>query len=268
MNQAARYVTLPILLLMFLSSCDNTIEGCTDPNSPNYNPNAEKSDGSCDYPSNTKKTVCFYFTDSDNSTCGSFGIGLLDQVKATNPTNTYFISVHPNSPDSLFAPEGIDVAGAFGIAGFPDFGVGDQANLLTQTAILNAISSESSESPQGGISIDYSTTVDSIIVVIYGKFFVSDISSYFATAYVVESNIICAQVGLSGSYSHQHVLRASSGSSGIGQLVNTQAVNASTSFKIRTGIFRKPEWNLSNVTLLGVLWRQNGADFEYVNAGD
>lgn len=268
MNKKAIYVFLPILIVMMLSSCDDSVKGCTDPNSSNYNPNAEKSDGSCAYPSQTKKNVCFFFTDSDNNTCGSFGINLLDQVKATNPANTYFISVHPNGSDTLFAAPGIDIASAFQVSGFPDFGVGDQSSLLTQNAINNAIDAEALETAQGGIEVNYTTTIDSIIVTMYGKFYTSDTSTYFATSYIVESNIISPQVGASASYNHQHVLRAASGTSGMGVQINTLPILNGESFKIRHGIYRDPSWNMANITVVAVLWRLNGTDFEYINAGD
>ncbi len=257
-----------IFLIIINFSCDTAVEGCTDPNSPNYNPNATKSDGNCAYPSQNKKVVCFYFNDSDNNTCGTFGLNLLEQVKATNPANTYFITAHPNGTDTLFSPASIDIATADSVTGFPDFGVGEESALLTQSAILNAISNEAAETANGGISVDFSTTTDSIIVTLYGKFYVEDPSSYFAVAYVVENNIISPQVGASGSHSHKHVLRASSGPSGIGDQINTLPVTSSTSFKIRRGIYRNPVWNISNITVIAVLWRQNGSDFEYVNAGD
>jgi hypothetical protein len=268
MKQQIQYGTLAILITLFFGSCKPDVEGCTDPNSSNYNPDAVKSDGSCAYPSQSKKVICFFFTDSDNNTCGSFGINLLDQVKATNPANTYFISAHPNGTDVLFTPCAIDIAAADTVAGFPDFGVGEQSSLLTQSAILNAIATESTESAQGGVSVDYSTTADSIIVVIYGKFYTNDASSYFTTAYIIENNIISPQVGASGTYNHQHVLRGCSGPSGIGDLVNTQPISTSTSFKIRRGVYRNPAWNIANITVLAALWRQNGSDFEYINAGD
>lgn len=258
---------IPAIVLIFMGGCDEAKKGCTDPNSINYDPSAETS-GNCNYPSDTKKVVCFYFNDSDNSTCGSFGINLLDLVKATNPPNTFFITVHPNGTDTLFSPASIDIASAFNVSGFPDFGVGEDNNLLTQTAINNAIANESTESPQAGIDVDYSAVGDSLIITMYGKFFVADPATYFAAAYVVESNIISPQIGLSGSYSHQHVLRASAGTSGMGVQINTLPVTESTSFKIRRGIYIQPYWNLSNIEVIGTIWRQNGTDFEYINAGD
>ena len=268
MRKLLPYISFSVITAISISSCKEEVKGCTDPNSASYNPLAEKSDGSCVYPSSTKKAVCFFFTDSDNNTCGSFGIDLLDQVKATNPVNTYFISVHPNATDTLFAAAGIDVAAAFSVMGFPDFGVGDQAGLLTQTAILNAIASETAETPQGSVDASYTTTTDSIIVTLYGKFFTFDTCDYFVTAYVIEDDIVANQTGNSATYHHKHVLRAASGASGIGDQVNSAPVGSHTSFKIRSGIYRNPAWNMGNVTVLGVLWRQNGTDFEYINAGN
>lgn len=261
-------LTGAILISFFTGSCSNEVEGCTDPNSPNYNPEATKSNGDCAYPSQTKKVVCFYFNDSDNSTCGSFGLNLLDQVEATNPGNTYFITAHPNGTDTLFSPCSIDIATADSVAGFPDFGVGEQSGLLTQSAILNAISVESAETAQGGISVDFNVATDSIHITIYGKFYTNDASTYFAAAYVFENNIISPQTGASGSYNHKHVLRAASGPSGIGDQINTLPVSNSTSFKLQRSVVRNPIWNVANVSVVAVLWRENSGDFEYINAGD
>src|SRR5690349_375398 len=100
MKRQIPYILFCLGLLVY--SCSGGKEGCTDPTSISYDPEAEVSDGSCQYPDEVKKVVCFFFTDSDNNTCGTFGIDLLDQVKATGPTNTFFISVHPQSTDTLF----------------------------------------------------------------------------------------------------------------------------------------------------------------------
>jgi hypothetical protein len=267
-RQVLFFVTGAILISIVLGSCNTDVEGCTDPNGPNYNPDATVSNGDCGYPSQDKKVVCFYFNDSDNNTCGSFGLNLLDQVEATNPPNTYFITAHPNGTDVLFCPAGIDIATADSVGGFPDFGVGEQSGLLTQSAILNAITAEASETAQGGINVDYTITADSIVVTIYGKFYTNDPSTYFAVAYIFENNVVSPQVGASGSYNHKHVLRAASGPSGLGDQVNTLPISTTSSFKIRRGIYRNPIWNTSNILVVAVLWRQNGSDFEYINAGD
>lgn len=265
MKKASSYIIITLLTGLIGMGCDNSKKGCTDPNSSSYDPQAETNNGSCSYPSETKKAVCFFFTDSDNSTCGTFGIDLLDQVKATNPANTYFISVHPNGTDSLFCPQGIDVASSFSVSGFPDFGVGEQASLLTQTDITTAIQSEVGETALANMDISSVVQGDSLIVTMYGRFFTSDTSKFFAAAYLVEDNVTSFQAG-KGSYSHQHVLRASTGSSGVGTQVNELPISFDESFKVRQGIYIQSNWNMSNTNIVGVIWKKNGADFEFINA--
>jgi len=55
-----RLLLIPVTLVAF-ASCDEKKEGCTDPISINYDPDAEKDDGSCEYAGTggTKELVFF-----------------------------------------------------------------------------------------------------------------------------------------------------------------------------------------------------------------
>jgi hypothetical protein len=57
-------ITIFSILLCF-SACKKKIKGCTDPNALNYNPDAEESDGNCQYPVDTN--ILFNVTDNGST---------------------------------------------------------------------------------------------------------------------------------------------------------------------------------------------------------
>jgi len=60
-------VTLSLVsALVCLTACKKKIKGCTDPNALNYNPEAEESDGNCQYATDT--TILFSVTDNGSTT--------------------------------------------------------------------------------------------------------------------------------------------------------------------------------------------------------
>jgi hypothetical protein len=51
MNHYIKTFSLLLTFLIFTNSCDNSIPGCIDPDSDNYNELADTDDGSCEYSS-------------------------------------------------------------------------------------------------------------------------------------------------------------------------------------------------------------------------
>jgi hypothetical protein len=54
-----------VTALLCFTACKKKIKGCTDPNALNYNPDAEESDGNCQYPVDT--TILFNVSDNGSS---------------------------------------------------------------------------------------------------------------------------------------------------------------------------------------------------------
>jgi|GEM_PF-898554 len=257
------------LVFFLLVSCDNRRQGCTDPNSPNYDPTAEADDGECIYPTANKKVALFFFNDSENNSSGQYGVPLFAQAISDNGSNVIPVALHPSSSDPLFSGAAVNIASAYGVLGYPDFGVGSQANLVTINAINSAINQSLGQAPNGNVEANFSVFGDSIKVTLYGKFFGPDSADYFASAYLLEDNINVPQAGITDpSYRHNHVLRDATGSSGIGDLVASETVTGSTSFKKEYSIYVQPGWNTGNMKVVAVLWRQTPSGFEFVNVND
>lgn len=258
-----------IFLMVTLAACDNRRRGCTDPNSANYDPMAESDDGSCDYPSGTKKVALFYFGDSQSSSCGTYGIPLFSQAISANGSNVVPIAVYPSFTDTLFCGEAVNIAYTYSVSGYPDFGAGSESNLLTLNAINSAVSNSLQQSPIGNVEGNFGVVGDSIKVNLYGKFFGPDSAYYFAAAYLLEDNINLPQAGITDpTFRFNHVLRAATGTSGVGDEVYSGVVTSATSFKRSYSIYIQPHWNTSNMKLVAVLWRKEGSVYEFVNVND
>lgn len=258
-----------VVCILLFTSCDNRKRGCTDPNAPNYDPMAEADDGDCIYPTSNKKVALFFFSDSESSSCGSFGVPLFDQAITSNGSNIVPIALYPSFSDTLFSGAGVNIASTYSVTGYPDFAAGSQSNLLTINAINSAISTSLQENPIGNVDGNFGIFGDSIKISLFGKFFTSDSGYYYAAAYLLEDNINLPQAGITDpNFRHNHVLRASTGSSGIGDQVYSGVVTSSTSFKKEYSIYIQPNWNTANLKIVAVLWRQNGSLFEFVNVND
>lgn len=264
-----KFRMVALCLAVLLAACDDRKHGCTDPNAINYDASAQVENGECNYPPNTQKVALFFFNDSQNNTCGTYGVPLFDQAITANTGKIVPIAVYPSSADTLFCPGGVSVTSAYGVLGYPDFGAGPQANLLTLNAINNAVNTAYNQTPTGNVDANFSIFGDTIKVDLYGKFFTADSASYFAVAYLLEDNVDQPQAGITDpNFRHDHVLRANTGGSGIGDQVNMDFVTSSTSFKRQYSIPVGEGWNTANMKIVAVLWRQTVSGFEFVNVND
>lgn len=77
---------IALLVVCGLSSCKKDVEGCRDPQALNYNPDATKDDGTCEYPS------CDTIICQNGGTCNEKGICICDQCFEGNRCQTQIAS--------------------------------------------------------------------------------------------------------------------------------------------------------------------------------
>lgn len=258
-------ISILLSICIGLFSCEENKKGCTDPNSINYNPDAEINSG-CNYPTNDQNTICVFFTDVNSSTCGTFGIPLFANVKNNFPSDVYFIAAHPNISDGLQSSASVSLASIINISAVPNFAVGSTGGLVTQTNIEANINASLTSSSGNGVFSRKSFTSDSIIIENYGKLTLSTLDTFFIANYVTEDDVSFMQNGIVGTHLHQSVLRLSTGSSGLGEQLTFSSVSQSGSFKKRYSLYIQPTWNTSKIKVISVIWKKVGATLTFINA--
>lgn len=256
-------------LLAICVSCDNSKKGCTDPKAFNFDPSAEINNGSCNYPENEKKVILILFNNSQNSTCGTYGIPLFNNAISVNTSKVIPMVVHPTSTDTLFSGSAVNIASVYNQTGYPDIAAGLQSNLLTLNNINDAIDESYNIAPIANSSTSFNIQGDSIIITLYAKFFGSTLGEYYAVAYILENNINLPQAGITDpSFRHNYVLRASTSTSAFGELIASNDISSTTSFKKRYGIFKPAHWNASNIQVISAVWKREGSSFSFINVND
>jgi len=269
MNSMKLFFLLIFCNLLIFASCDKSKKGCTDPNAFNFDPLAENNDGSCSYPENEKKVLMILFNNSQNSTCGSFGIPLFNNALSVNTSKVIPMVVHPTSTDTLFSGSAVNIASVYNQTGYPDIAAGLQSNLLTLNNINQAVDESYNISPIANSGTSFTIQGDSIIVTLYAKFFGDAIGEYYAAAYILENNINLPQAGINDpAFRHNYVLRTSTSSSTSGDLIASGSISSTTSFKKRYGLFKPAHWNSSNLRVISVIWKREGTNFIFINVND
>src|SRR5687767_10379029 len=91
-----------VLLLSAISFSSCKKKGCTDPNALNYNAEAKADDGTCFYPSATKKVTILEYTATWCPPCGSWGSGDFHDILANNNGKVVGIALHASSSDPMY----------------------------------------------------------------------------------------------------------------------------------------------------------------------
>ncbi len=263
-------LTFLAVTTILISSCSREKKGCTDPNALNYNAEAEIDNGKCEYPTATKKSLMIFFGGTDCNTCGSFAYPIFNQVISELSTaNVIPIIAFSTASDSLFSGAAVNLANVYELSGLPDIAVGSANNLLTKQAVLNAISIENQLAPSVSIAVKSTIDINVFNIEINGKFQVAGEGQYFAAAYILENGVVNAQAGDSDpNFVHNNVLRAASGTSGLGSEITEGTISADFSFKQNYQVLIQPSWNISNLRVVAAIWKKDAQGFHFINAAN
>jgi len=98
------------------------------------------------------------------------------------------------------------------------------------------------------------------------KFFKSAEGEYYLGVYLLEDGVVASQSGPNGGPNaiHDNVLRG--GNSSWGELLTSGSIEANKNFEKTIKITLDPSWNSSKLSVFTILWKKNGANYDFVNA--
>lgn len=261
---------LVLSITVFLFSCTRDKKGCTDPNALNYNAEAIEDNGKCEYPPVEKKSLLIFFGGTNCPTCGSFIYPVFkDVVSQSSALNVIPISAYSIATDPLFAGAAVNLTNIYEIQGLPDVAVGSSSNLLTKQAMLNAITAENLIPPAVSLGQEYQKNGNTVSIQLSGRFETDNSGQFFVVAYIIENGVKQNQSlpnGNDPNFVHDFVLRAATGTSGLGTEIAEGTVSKGYSFKKHFQVTIEPTWNASNIKVVSAIWKKDQQGFHFINA--
>ena len=252
-------ILMSILIISSISSCRK--KGCTDPNSLAYDAEAKKDDESCTYPTSAKQAIVFKATATWCWACGDWG-GTYSNNLSNAYTNAKVIDVHSN--DVFSSTPGDQILAVLPSAGTPHFYVGTESITNNYSLITSATDSELAEAVEVSMAMENSTNGSAMNVRVQSQFLGSTSGEYFLAVYVIEDGQVYQQNTANGydqNYVHNHVLRAEGSNSGFGKAITITTDGNMEEFDITLDA----SWVAANCYPVAVLWRKNGATYDFIN---
>ncbi|MCX6273252.1 MAG: Omp28-related outer membrane protein [Bacteroidetes bacterium] len=272
-------IGLFLLLGLFLAACsEHKVEtdtlGCTDPNSLNYNKDANIDDGSCLKIEKKQYGFIIEYTAAWCVYCGGTN-GAVKMHELYKTGNVVAIAAHAANGDPM------NNAGLYNSfnscrpdgGGIPHFWIGDIDD--GSSGDLTALKAKT---PEAGVVLSSQVVGDSLKVKAVTEFFKALDGDYFLSVYVMEYGIDgysggsgdpYFQVGTSDpTYMHDLVLRsANTPSFAYGEQIVTTSVEKDATITKNYSIAIDSQWNMQKVYTVACIWKKNKDTgfFEFVN---
>jgi hypothetical protein len=279
-----------VVMLMFLSSCSK--EGCTDPIAENYDAEAKKDDGTCEfvmgcmdensiaynslatkddgscvYPENIKRSLVLKATGTWCPPCGDWGAEYVNNIYNDFPGSAEVIGLHSN--DNFSVDIGYNLLSILNNSAVPSFYLGlnpmgnsDYAN------VSNLISTELSSPNQVSMSVSYTVANGIMDIKVQSRLenqFIGD--NCYLAMYLMEDGQIAPQevsgIGTVSDYVHDHILRSEANGSTFG--IPISFTNGENLTEVSAILAPSPIWNHDNLYLVAVIWQQNGSSYDFIN---
>ena len=247
-------------------SCE-FIMGCMDENSIAYNSLATKDDGSCVYPDNIKRSLVLKATGTWCPPCGDWGAEYVDNIYNDFLGSAEVIALHSN--DDFSVDIGINFLSILNNSAVPSFYLG--LNPMGNSGygnVSNLISTELSSTNQVSMAVSHSVSDGSMTIkvksVLENQFFGDNCN---LAIYLMEDGQIAPQevsgIGTVTDYVHSHILRSEANGSTFG--VPISFTNGENITEVSTVLAPSSIWNHENLYVVAVIWHQNGSTYDFIN---
>ena len=279
-----------VVMLLFLSSCskggctdpiaenydaeakkdDGTCEfimGCMDENSIAYNSLATKDDGSCVYPENIKRSLVLKATGTWCPPCGDWGAEYVNNIYNDFPGSAEVIGLHSN--DNFSVDIGYNLLSILNNSAVPSFYLGlNPMGNSGYANVSNLISTELSSPNQVSMAVSYTVANGIMNIKVQSRLenqFIGD--NCYLAMYLMEDGQIAPQevsgIGTVSDYVHDHILRSEANGSTFG--IPISFTNGENLTEVSAILAPSPIWNHDNLYLVAVIWQQNGSSYDFIN---
>lgn len=192
---------------------------------------------------------------------------LLNNVK----NNAFYFTAHSSSTSRLFSQTGSDIIRNFDQSAYqPAFYLNGlnkgSGGSVTEREIKNAIEDDVTKEPSALMkTVARATGNTSIKAQVTFTFPKAMTGSYTMGLYLVEKVVKEIQAGLSGTVDHKNVLRNSFFTQSFGEDLPGTSFVAGFSKTISSTINLPANSSAANFEVIAVLWKKNGAKYEFVN---
>jgi hypothetical protein len=279
-----------VVMLMFLSSCSK--EGCTDPIAENYDAEAKKDDGTCEfvmgcmdensiaynslatkddgscvYPENIKRSLVLKATGTGCPSCGDWGAEYVNNIYNDFPGSVEVIGLHSN--DNFSVDIGYNLLSILNNSAVPSFYLGlNPMGNSGYANVSNLISTELSSPNQVSMAVSYSVANGIMNIKVQSRLenqFIGD--NCYLAMYLMEDGQIAPQevsgIGTVSDYVHDHILRSEANGSTFG--IPISFTNGENFTEVSAILAPSPIWNHDNLYLVAVIWQQNGSSYDFIN---
>tara|TARA_X000000950_G_scaffold67338_1_gene83150 strand:+ start:1561 stop:2403 length:843 start_codon:yes stop_codon:yes gene_type:complete len=277
-------------MLLFLSSCSK--EGCTDPIAENYDAEAKKDDGTCEfimgcmdensiaynslatkddgscvYPENTKRSLVLKATGTWCPPCGDWGAEYVNNIYNDFPGSAEVIGLHSN--DNFSVDIGYNLLSILNNSAVPSFYLGlNPMGNSGYANVSNLISTELSSTNQVSMAVSYTVANGIMNIKVQSRLenqFIGD--NCYLAMYIMEDGQIAPQevsgIGTVSDYVHDHILRTEANGSTFG--IPISFTNGENLTEVSAILAPSPIWNHDNLYLVAVIWQQNGSSYDFIN---
>ena len=279
-----------VVMLMFLSSCSK--EGCTDPIAENYDAEAKKDDGTCEfimgcmdensiaynslatkddgscvYPENIKRSLVLKATGTGCPSCGDWGAEYVNNIYNDFPGSVEVIGLHSN--DNFSVDIGYNLLSILNNSAVPSFYLGlNPMGNSGYANVSNLISTELSSPNQVSMSVSYTVANGIMDIKVQSRLenqFIGD--NCYLAMYLMEDGQIAPQevsgIGTVSDYVHDHILRSEANGTTFG--IPISFTNGENLTEVSAILAPSPIWNHDNLYLVAVIWQQNGSSYDFIN---
>lgn len=192
---------------------------------------------------------------------------LLNNVK----NNAFYFTAHSSSTSRLFSQTGSDIIRNFDQSAYqPAFYLNGlnkgSGGSVTEREIKNAIEDEGTKGPSALLKTVAkaigNTSIKAQVTFTFPK---AMTGNYTMGLYLVEKVVKEIQAGLSGTVEHKNVLRNSFFTQSFGEDLSGTSFAAGYSKTISSTINLPANSSSANFEVIAVLWKKNGAKYEFVN---